>query len=308
MTSTYEQPGQQSPQHPEPGPACDVGALDDLACESEGVKAQAEYTASKEADRLRRRAAFDTARTEYATARSDASVQVNELRHRLDQLRDQLRCRLSRRVIDCLEEAWDEVWDELRKCQVVEVGCCLDDDEQCEFETGCEGVSDQDLLTRKAAYERRVKAAEDCFDALVGEPAKLTARVAELKSEVDAIATEAADPDADVKKIYARLLWTWRRLQDVWVGFDDAGDFLDCLCRGLTCSVRGHKAIAVIVGELAVRACRKRGEHARCDELRSHVVEEILSAFLRVCPPTENGDGYGEQEKPEEKPGYQQSA
>jgi hypothetical protein len=290
MASTYEQSGQH---HPEPGPACDVGALDDLACESEGIKAQAEYTASKETDLKRRRTAFDTAKAEYATARTDAAAQVNELRHRLTQLREQLRCRLSRRVIECLEEAWNEVRDELRECGAVEAGCCLGDDEQCEFETGEEG-SDQDLRARKAEFERRVKAAEDCFDALILEPAALTQRVADLKLEVDAITAEAADPaTTDVKHTYARLLWAWQRLVDIWLGFEDVNAYNDCLCRGLACSVRGHKAIAVLVGELAVRACREQAEQARCTTLRTHVVDEILSVFLKLCPP-EDGDGeYG---------------
>jgi hypothetical protein len=291
MASTYEQSGQH---HPEPGPACDVGALDDLACEAEGIKAQAEYTASKEADLKRRRAAFDTARAEYAAARTDAAVQTQELRHRLAQLREQLRCRLSRRVIECLEQAWDEVRDELRKCGAVEAGCCLDDDEQCEFETE-EGGTDQELRARRAEFERRVKAAEDCFDALVLEPAALTQRVADLKLEVDGITAEAADPaTTDVKHTYARLLWAWQRLVDIWLGFEDVNAYHDCLCRGLACSVRGHKAIAVLVGELAVRACREKAEQARCTTLRTHVVDEILSVFLKLCPPDDEGKGeYG---------------
>jgi hypothetical protein len=298
MASSDERPEEQR-KHPAPEPACDVGALDDLTCEAAGVTSRADYTKSKEADLQRRRTAFDGARTGYGSARTAASADVAELRHRLAQLREQLRCRLAGEVIECLERAWEEVQEELRACGMVEPGCCLPQAEQCEFDTDFDGRSDQELQARKAGWERRVQAAEECFDALVLEPAALTKRVADLKLEVDGLSAEAADPKTtDVKHAYARLLWDQRRLDDIWLGFRHANDYIDCICRSLTCSVRGNQAIAVLVGEQAVRACREAAVTARCDLLRTHVVDEILAVYLKVCPPSYGnggeGGGYGQ--------------
>ena len=67
------------------------------------------------------------------------------------------------------------------------------------------------------------------------------------------------------------------------------------------CSVKGHGAIAVLVGEIAVRTCRDRSEKARCDWLRSHVVDEILACCRKRTP----NKPYGEDE---EEPAKQSTA
>jgi hypothetical protein len=282
MASTYPPPRQ--PEHPRPDQECDIGELDVLKCEAEGIKRQAAYTAEHEADLQRRRTEFDGARTAYADARAAAHADVKELRHRLSRILEQLKCQIDDdEVIGCLDRAWEEVHERLRACGEP-AGCCIDDD--CDFDTRCDDVSTEELLARIADIERRVKAAEACFDELIQEPAKLTARVAKLKQDVEALAAAIADPKtADYRQAYATALWAWQRLRDIWLGFEHANEYHDCLCQGLMCSLRGRKALAVLEGELAVRTCREDAEKARCTWLREHVVEEILATYLKICPP-----------------------
>jgi hypothetical protein len=283
MVSTY--PSSREQEHPHGGrphkecPECDLGALDDLMCDAEGIKAQSDYTTSKKAEQDARRTQFDGARASYNKARADASDDVKEIRHQLTRILDHLRRCLPEDVLRCLDRAWDKVKEELEDCGMPK-GCCLDDDEECEFDTSHENVPTQDLLARKAEFERRVKAAEDCFAELIKEPEELKKRVAELKAAVEALSKDTAND----KESYAKALWYWRRLEDIWLGFEHANEYHDCLCQALMCSVKGHTAIAVLVGEIARRACRDRGEKARCDWLRTHVVDQILAHCQRHHP------------------------
>jgi predicted nucleic acid-binding Zn-ribbon protein len=297
MASTY--PSSREHDHDHDGghskgcPECDLGALDDLKCEAEGIKAQAEYTAAKQADLDKRRTQFDGARKAYSDARADVRDDIKEIRDQLTRLLDQLRCQLPEHVIDCLDRAWREVRERLEKCGMP-TGCCIDD--ECEFDTDYKDVATDDLQKRKADYERRVKAAEDCFDALIKEPEELKKRVADLKAALEALAKDMADPKSDPKQSYARALWYWRRLEDIWLGFEHANEYHDCLCQALMCSVKGHKAIAVLVGQIAVRDCRDKAEKARCDWLKANVVAEILAVYVKLCPPRPHKED--EEEKP----------
>jgi hypothetical protein len=290
MASTYPSPREHN--HPEGErprrecPECDLEALDDLKCVAEGVKAQADYTTSKQTELDARRTQFDGARAAYSDARASVRDDVRAIRDQLTRIRDQLECQLPEDVLECLRHAWEEVRDRLEYCGMP-VGCCIDDD--CEFDDGCENVPTDDLLKRKAEYERRVKAAEDCFDQLIKEPADLKTRVADLKADVEALAKDTSD----TRKAYARFLWYWRRLEDIWLGFEHANEYHDCLCQALMCSVKGHGAIAVLVGEIAVRTCRDKAEKDRCDWLKTHVVDEILAHCHKHLTPKP----YGEEEE-----------
>jgi hypothetical protein len=289
MASTYSSSREHDHRHGDRPqtecPECDLRALDDLKCEAEGMKAQAEYTAGKQADLDRRRTQFDGARAAYSDARASVRDDVREIRHQLTRILDQLRRCLPEDVIRCLDQAWEEVRERLESCGMPK-GCCIDDD--CEFETSCDDVSTADLLTRKADYERRVKEAEDCFDQLIKEPDELKQRVAALKAAVEAL---AKDTTTDAMQSYAKALWYWQLLEDIWLGFEHANEYHDCLCQALMCAVKGHRAIAVLVGEIAVRDCRDRAEKARCEWLRTHVVDEILACCQKHSPKP-----YGEDE------------
>jgi predicted nuclease with TOPRIM domain len=291
MASTYPSSREHDHPHgerPRKGcPECDLGALDDLKCVAEGVKAQADYNASKQTELDARRTQFDGARDAYSEARASVREDVKTIRDQLTRIRDQLVCQLPEDVLECLKDAWEEVRERLEYCGMP-TGCCIDDD--CEFDDSCENVSTDDLEKRKAEYERRVKAAEECFDQLIKEPADLKERVAKLKADVEALAKDTSD----VRKSYARFLWYWRRLEDIWLGFEHASEYHDCLCQALMCSVKGHRAIGVLVGEIAVRACRERSEKARCDWLKTHVVDEILARCHKHPKPKP----YGDEEEP----------
>jgi hypothetical protein len=270
--------------HHRPCPDCDPDDLDGLTCEAEGVKARAAYTAAHEEDATKRRTAFDGARKAYSDARTAAADDVKQIRHQLHRILVQLRCQLPDDIKRCLDRSWEEVYERLEACGVPR-GCCIDDD--CEFDTHCEGVSTEELRARQAEIERRVMAAERCFDDLIKEPAALVARVAKLKQDVDALATAAADPATpDPRNAYATALWVRQRLHDIWLGFEHANAYHECLCGGLICSLRGRTALAVLAGEFAVRQCREDERTKRCQWLRDQVVDEILAVSLRICPPS----------------------
>jgi hypothetical protein len=276
-------------------PECDLRALDDLKCEAAGIKAQSDYIAGVQKDLDTRHKQFDGARADYRSARDEVAADVRGIRDQLTRIRDQLRCQLSEEVLECLERAWRDVYELLEQCGMPS-GCCIDDD--CEFDSDCEGASSDELHKRKADFEGRVKAVEDCFDKLIVEPAKLKERVADLKAKVEALAKEVADPKTvDLKQSYAKYQWYWQRLQDIWLGFEHANEYHDCLCQALVCSLKGHKAIAVLAGEIALRDCRDQARKDRCEWLKTHVVEEILALYLKHCPP--HRPGKGEEEQPQ---------
>jgi hypothetical protein len=294
MASTYPSSREHEHSHgdrPHKGcPECDLGALDDLKCVAEGVKAQATYTDGKQTELDARRKQFDGARTAYSEARAKAKEDVKYIHDELERIRKQLECQVSESVLECLKDAWENVRERLEHCGGVPTGCCIDDD--CEFDEGCEDVSTDDLEKRKTEYERRVAAAGACFDELIKEPGDLTKRVADLKKDVDALAKDTSD----TRKAYARYLWYRRRLKDIWLGFEDANEYHDCLCQALMCSIKGHTAIAVLVGEIAVRTCRERSEKDRCEWLKSHVVDEILARCQKSAQSQPRGEG---EERPE---------
>jgi hypothetical protein len=295
MASTYYPPEEH--EHPEGEkphkecPKCDLKALDDLKCVAEGVKAQADYNESVRAKLEERRTQFNGARDAYSAARAGARDDLRDIRDKLYRVRDHLRRCLPEDVLKCLDDAWEKVRKRLEYCGMP-TGCCIDDD--CVFDTSYDDkVPTDDLLKRKAEYERRVKAAEDCFELLIKEPAELKDRVAKLKADVEAL---SKDPNTDPRASYAKVLWYLRRLEDIWLGFEDASEYHDCLCQALMCLVKGHQAIGVLVGEIAVRDCRDRWKKARCDWLKAHVWEEILAYCQKDTSPKPS---YGEGEEPQ---------
>ncbi|MQY12610.1 hypothetical protein SRB5_27460 [Streptomyces sp. RB5] len=273
--------------HPED---CDLSGVDDLACESRGVADRAKYIADHEAALKERRATYDTTRTAYTTARAAAAADVAAIRKDLHRIREQLHCQLDQDTTECLDEAWDEIRERLGHCGVPHAGCCVED---CDFDEECAGHEDDtidELTARITRIDGRVTAAEACFDALTGEPAALTARVAGLRTAVDALLTEISDPKTvDPKHAYATLRWLWSRYDGIWWGFPRVRDFQDCLCRALTCSVTGRRLLGVLTGRLGVLKCRKEAADQRCETLRTHVVDEVLAAYARRCRPCPDG-------------------
>ena len=291
MTTTEPTPEGYKHPDPEPSPECDLGELDDLQCDAAGIKRQAQVTEAYAPKVEERRKKFDEARKGYTTSRTAATTVVREIRQQLKYIIEQLKCTLKDDAVNCLDEAYEEVRGRLEECRgPTETGCCLD--EPCEFDTEVEGVPTPELRVRIAETDRTTTEAEKCFDDLVGEPKALTDRVMALKAEVEALAGKlGGDPTkSDPARTYAEALIAKQRLDEIWKGFADADEFVDCLCRGLLCSVQGRKAQAILEAELAVRDCKDEKARARCDWLANNLVEEILAAYLKLCPP-EQADG-----------------
>lgn len=272
-------PHQTKPPHTpdRPCPSCAVDDLDDLQCEAAGFKRRSEVMEAQGNNLKTRRASFDSARKDYSTARTDAESDVAEIRRQLVYIVEQLRCSLKEDVVECLESAHRDVHQKLQECGG-EVGCCIGD---CEFDASVEGETSA-LHAKLKDIEAKVVKAEACFDRLAAEPAELPKRVKALKTAVEALAgTLKGQPKkADTRRSYAWALVYQQQRSDIWLGFDNVNDYVDCLCKGLSCSVRGRTALAALEGEVAVRACKEQKAKERCDWLGANVVEEILAACV----------------------------
>jgi hypothetical protein len=294
--ATQEAPAER----PAPTPDCDPDLLDDLKCKAQGVAAQAAYNAAHMDALSQARTAYDAARAAYGTARSAAVPTVAEIRHQLTQIIDQLQCLINdRHEVDCLDRAWDAVVERLRECGD-KSGCYFTDD--CDFDDDVEDCPPEDVPGRIAEIQRRTEAAERAFADLIQEPTALPGRVAALKTEVAGIATAMAGDakTTDFKRLYASALVAWRKLSAIWRGFEHTNAYVDCLCRALTCQLKGHTAIAILTGVAAVHACRQQAVEQGCQRLRDNTVDEVMAEYIRICAPRPgNGNGgYGRPEPP----------
>lgn len=274
---------------------CDLGALDDLKCEAEGVAKRAELMQQETPKLEKRRKDYDDARKSYTKARGEAGPAVKELKMQVDDLIKQLKCLIdNERTIQCLERAHHDVQQRIAEC--LKSGCCIDDD--CEFDTdvpeGDPAAMLMELYSRQADVKRRTEKAEACFDGLITEPKDLPNRVTKLREELGKIATEAGgDPKkVDLKRLYARALVAKQGLHDIWRGFDDVNAYVECLCRALICSLRGRTALAILGAAIAVLECKEREKGASCKRLQDDTLEEILAEYLRICPPRPNNGEY----------------
>ena len=118
--------------------------------------------------------------------------------------------------------------------------------------------------------------------------AALPARVKELQDDIEAISKATADGSWEPAKLYAAVLVTRRHLKDIWLGFANVNEYMECLCRALTCMIKGHAAIGELTRQDAVNHCRRESWKAACEYLKQHTVEEVLAEYLRVC--AEAGD------------------
>lgn len=266
---------------------CDPEIVDCLKCKAEGTQAEADYNAVHLPDLSTARTTYDTARTAYRDARHAVALDVQDMRHQAKHLIERIKCLIKQEhVVRCLDEAYDKVKDQLEKCGYA-TGCCLDDDCEFDVDISCVAADEVDdvLTTWIADYQRRADAAKACFDDLVLEPGRLTTRVGDLKIEVAAITTDlGGDPaTTDLKDLYARALVARRHVHEVWLGFEDTSDFVDCLCRALMVWSRGCSAIAVLTGEQAVRRCHETARESRCAYLRDHTAQEILAVYDKIC-------------------------
>jgi hypothetical protein len=280
---------------PTPSPDCDPDLINDPGCEEEGIAAQAAYNAKSQAAREQAGADYATARTAYRTARSAATLEVQDLRHQVRQLIERIRCQIKQdEVVDCLDRAFRHICRQLDECGTAG-GCCTGED--CDVDKTCPDDYDE-LLSRIAEYEARLQREKECFATLVAEPAALTARVAAAKAEVAAITTGLGGDQAtvDLKKLYVGALVAQRHLDEVWSGFTRTQDYLDCLCRALTCWRKTSAAVSTLTGCKAVKDCQERARRKHCEDLAGKTVEEVLLEYDRLCGADSCDDDDGSSE------------
>lgn len=286
-------------------PDCNPKLLDDLRCKAQGVAAQAAYNAAHMDALSAARAAYDAARSAYGKARTTAAPTVAEVRHQLTAIIDQLKCLINdRHEVDCLDRAWDAVVERLRACGENN-GCYFTDD--CDFDDDVQDCPPEDVPGRIAEIRRRTEAAEKAFADLIQEPTALATRVAQLKTEVAAIAAAMAGDakTTDFKQLYARALVARRKLSAVWRGFEHTNAYVDCLCCALTCQLKGHTAIAILTGVAAVHACHQTAVEEGCKRLRENTVDEVMAEYIRICAPRP-GHGDGGYDKPDKPRDYEE--
>jgi hypothetical protein len=303
------------PQHRGRG-KCKPHLIDCLKCKADGIASQAAYVAATTPDLETAQTNYDATRKDYRAKRRDVALQVQDMRHQIKHLVERVRCSIKQgKVVECLNEAWSCIAQELDDCGG-HVGCCADSLD-CDFDiTGAdwdcdpdmphqEYMSDQDyrqLADTINRYQHRVDKAKKCFNDLLGEPAALVQRVAKAKAEIDAInAALGADPaGTDLKQVYAQALVARRHIRVIWHGFDEAKDFVECLCHALTCWSTGANAIAVLTGKRAFEDCKRKAREQHCDDLQTNTVEEILALYDKICPRsdcTDNGkDHHGDND------------
>ncbi len=261
---------------------CDPDLIDDLACQAEGIAAQAAYNAQSQPELQQAGTDYATARSAYRAARTAATLEVQDLRHQTKQLIERIRCQIKQDdVADCLDRAYRHI-----RCQLDECGtggeCCAAED--CDVDKTCPEDYDE-LAGRIGEYEGRLLREKECFATLIAEPEALTARVAAVKAEIDAINADlGADPaTVDIKKVYVSALVAQRHLDQVWNGFAQTKDYMDCLCRALTCWTKLSDAVSVLTGCKAVKDCHLQARRKRCEDLAAKTVEEVLLEYERLC-------------------------
>jgi hypothetical protein len=141
------------------------------------------------------------------------------------------------------------------------------------------------LVRRIADYEAHLARDKACFATLVAEPAALAARVASAAQEVHDVAEALTkDPSTiDLKVWYAKALVAQRHLQQIWNGFAETKDFLDCLCRVYDCWISAVDAISVLKGIQGVKDCHRDARAAHCKDLADNTAQAIVLEYERIC-------------------------
>ena len=111
----------------------------------------------------------------------------------------------------------------------------------------------------------------------------LPARVKALQGEIQAITQAAADGSWEPSKLYAALLVARRHRHNVWRGFANDNEYMECLCRALTCMIKGHAAIGELTRQAAVNQCHRDCWKTGCKHLGENTMAEVLAEYLRVC-------------------------
>ena len=175
----------------------------------------------------------------------------------------------------------------------------------CTFDDTVSDDEDAAALTARIdAYTVQVLAATACFTSLVGEPKVLKDHVAELKTEVAVLSTEAGEADqTKLARSYARYLIAVRKhqLTHIGHGFTSVKEYADCLCKALQCIAAGWTAIAVLEGARAEAVCLEKAKKTACEDKQKGVLVAILAGY-ECCKEDSNGNGTGGNGDPSQKP------
>ncbi|KJK59267.1 hypothetical protein [Saccharothrix sp. ST-888] len=274
-----------SPPPPAPGQDCGLGAITDLNCGATGLSKQAAVTNEVLPTLQGFQNQFGTAKTDYGKARDAAKVDVDAAVGLLDSVHALLRCRIDDEQRSCLEQAVVKVFEEITACTGTS-DCCPPP--SCDFDCDPDDDTVEELASRIAKYRNITARYTACFTALIAEQTALPARAAALKADAAQLATDAAAEATarDVVRLYARLLVADRQRKAVWHGFGTVASYVDRLCKELVCILKGWQAIAVLEGAKAGLECQDAAKAAACDAKRQHVVDEVLTEYEKLCPPS----------------------
>ncbi|MEW9553385.1 hypothetical protein [Nonomuraea sp. NPDC050783] len=271
---------------------CGLEELDDLNCRTQGVIRQAELTQAAAETLQQFRQKYDGARSSYVKARGEAAPVVQELTKKAANLINKIRCLLEEHEIRRLDQAWKRVAQDLADCPGL-TGCCVHD--PCDFDLEVEGVPLKVLVEREADVKRRTDTAAECFKEVAEEPTALPLRVTGLQTRIAAIESDLGGETKtkeELHRLYVRAVVAAYELREaqIWRGFANVHAFMDCLCKGLTCSLRGHRALAVLGGAIAAQKCRQEAHKAYCKRLRENPVDDVLTHYAKLERSDEDGE------------------
>lgn len=274
---------------------CDPDLFDEHKCRREGIQAQADFNATAGPELEQATTGYETARKAYRDTRMAIGTEAKDLGEEIGLLIERIICLIKDdSVIDRLDKAYKCVARKLKGCTPDSARCS---DGSCDYDDTCpeddEDHVDYNALVRKIKeYERRLAAEKECFGNLKGEPDLLRARFDAVKAEIDAVkSTEGGPKDGvDLHKLYVDALVARRHLRLIWGGFDSVQDFVDCLCRALTCWTKASEALSGLTYCLAVEDCKRRTHEEYCTRLRNDTAAEVLLAYERLCSGQDNDE------------------
>ena len=245
------------------------------------------------------RDAYAAARSAYSAARNQQAPVVAQIGQTVEDLLERTRCQLDRDEIDRLHLAYSRVAQRLQRCGEG-LGCCVDDAENNDdYDQRVRDCDPEETAGLIALLTQRTADAKACFDELITEAAsEMAARVGRLTAEVDAIKAALTDGSKDAVTLYVEVLVARRHLREVWRGFGNVNDYMECLCEALARFVTGHAAIGELTRKAAVHECHRKTWEDAGATLRSQTAAEVVAEYLRVCrerddddaPPREDSD------------------
>ena len=285
---------------------CDPDLFDKHKCRREGIQAQADFNATAGPELEQATADYETARKAYRDIRMQIGTEAKDLGEEIGLLIERIVCLIKdESVIDRLDAAYKCVVRTLKGC-ARDGACCSDD--PCDYDATCPEDDDHhvdynELVRKINEYERRLAEEKDCFGTLKSEPNLLKARFDAVKAEIDAVKSTEGGPKegVDLHKLYVDALVARGHLRQIWGQFDSVQDFVDCLCRALTCWTKASEALSGLTYCLAVEDCKRRTHDEYCTRLRKETAAQVLLEYERHCSCHGEDEDEGENDEHEDE-------